>query len=77
MPFKDKTVRNEYMRKRRASSKLNDAMWSGIRVWYPPFHKEGRYYRTKYKKTEYKEENGNLVGVVTMELIPEEEVKTK
>lgn len=50
------------------------ALWSGIRVWYPPFSADGKYYRTKFRKRIFKEKGGVVFGTVEMELVPEEEM---
>jgi hypothetical protein len=76
MPYKDKAKFAEYMRKRRASLKFENQMWSNIRIWYPPFAKDGAYYRTQFVSNIAEVKDGQLFGVVTMKLIPEG-VKTK
>lgn len=51
----------------------DEQLWGGIRVWYPPFDPNGKWYRTKFKKKSYKKKKGAVIGVVEIELIPEEE----
>ena len=46
---------------------MTDLLWDNIRVWYPPFSKNGTYYHTKVTRKYVK--NGK--GTVEMELIQE------
>lgn len=46
-------------------------LWSGIRLWYPPFSPDGKPYRTKFKSKKYDPKTHTMT--VNMELIPEEE----
>lgn len=49
--------------------KPSEELWSDLRVWYPPFDPNGRYYTTKYVET--KNEDG--VETVILSLTPEGE----
>ena len=47
-------------------------LWDDLRLWFPPFDSKGRWFKTKYLKTESK----NGVESIIMECIPIEDVLT-